>query len=81
MKLNHGAAYFWIKCYSSIWIALNESMWKCPKNEKMYFFLSSSHTCFFLFVFCLFFLLEFIPCKTEQSIQGIELQEKEGQKD
>ena len=29
----------------------------------------------------LFFYLGFTPCKTEQPIQGMELQEKEAQKD
>ena len=28
-----------------------------------------------------FFLLEFTPCKAEQSLQGMQLQEKETQKD
>ena len=51
------------------------------KMKKCTFFLVLHTHMFILFVFCLFFLLEFIPCKTEQSIQGIELQEKEGQKD
>ena len=30
---------------------------------------------------CFFFELEFTPCKTEQPLQGMELQEKEAQKD
>ena len=58
----------------------------CENVQKMkkctFFLVLHTHYMFCLFVFCLFFfLLEFIPCKTEQSIQGIELQEKEGQKD
>ena len=30
---------------------------------------------------CTFFLLEFTPSKAEQSLKGIELKEKEAQKD
>ena len=33
------------------------------------------------FVFFFFFLMGFTPCKAEQPLQGMELQEKEAQKD
>ena len=32
-------------------------------------------------LYCIFFLLGFTPCKAEQSLQGMESQEKETQKD
>ena len=32
-------------------------------------------------LFCLFFKLGFTPCKAKQPLQGMELQEKEAQKD
>ena len=35
---------------------------------------------FFFSLIYLFFLLGFTPCKTEQPLQGMELQEKETQK-
>ena len=33
------------------------------------------------YIFLFFFLLGFTPCKAEQPLRGMELQEKEAQKD
>ena len=37
--------------------------------------------CLWIYHFFLFFKLAFTPCKADQPLQGMELQEKEAQKD
>ena len=62
----------------------NGIRWYCLLICSVYFkltWLTSEFILVFRMNFFLFFKLGFAPCKAEQPLQGMELQEKEAQKD